>query len=89
MFGLDFAEQINRRIRIDRVIKPGRRLQSFDVDGAIDVQSLTAAVGFEFFFLSLLDPAVSGDAVVLGVGGVGEINRVVFALGCFDMLIFF
>ena len=49
MFGFDFGEQINRRIRIDRVIKPGRGLQGFDVDGAIDVQALTAAVGFEFF----------------------------------------
>ena len=89
MFGFDFVEQIHRRIRINRVIKPGRWLQGFDVDGAIDVQSLTAAVGFEFFFLSRLDPAVSGDAVVLGGGGVGEINRVVLALGCFDLLILF
>jgi hypothetical protein len=50
---------------------------------------MTAAVGFEFFLLPLLDPSVRWNAVVLWMGCIGEINRVVFAFACLDMLIFF
>ena len=73
MLGFDFGEQINGRISIDGVIKPGRGRQGFDVDRTINIQALTAAVGFELFFLPLLNPAVRRNAVMLRVRRVGEI----------------
>ncbi len=69
---------------IDRVIKPCRWLQRFDVNRTIDIQSLAAAVGFEFFFLSRLNPAIRRNAVVLRMGGIGEINWVVLTFACFE-----
>jgi len=62
------------RIRIDRIVKTGYRLQRFDVDRTIDIQPLATAVGFKCFFLSLLDPAVRGNAVMLRMGGIGKID---------------
>ena len=88
MFRFNFWEQINSRIRIDSIIKSCRRLQRFDVDSTINIQPLTATVGFELFFLTLLDPAVRRNAVVLRVGGVSKINRVVFVFVGLDMFIF-
>ena len=77
------------RIRIDRIVKTGYRLQRFDVDRTIDIQPLATAVGFKCFFLSLLDPAVRGNAVMLRMGGIGKIDRIVFTLACLDVFIFF
>ena len=88
MFCFDFREQINGRIRIDSIIKSCRRLQRFNVDSTINIQSLTATVGFELFFLTLLDPAVRRNAVVLRVSCIGEIYRVVFVFAGPDMFIF-
>jgi hypothetical protein len=58
MLGEDFREQINGRIGIDRLVKPGRGRQRFDVEGPIDIRTLPATIGLEFFFPSLFDPAV-------------------------------
>ena len=88
MFCFDFREQINGRISIDCVIKPRRRLKCFDVDRTIDIQPLAAAVGLELFFLSRLNPAVRRNAVVLWMGGIGKIDRVVYAFVCLELLIF-
>ena len=89
MFGFNFSEQIQRRLGIDRLVKPDRRLQGFDIHGPVDIQSLTAAVGLQLFFLSFLDPAIRGNTVVLRRGRIGKINRVLFALPGLDSLLFF
>ena len=88
MFGFNFREQILRRLGINRVIKPDSRLQRFEVNGAVDIQSLAAAVGFEFFFLPRLNPAVRRNAVVLWMSCIGERYRVVCAFVCLELLIF-
>jgi len=65
MFGFNFGEQIHRCLRIDRIVKPGYRLPGCHIDGPVDIQTLTSAIGFQCFFLPLLDPAVGRNAVVL------------------------
>ena len=89
MLRLNFREQINRCLSIDRIVKAGDRLQCFDIDRTINIQSLTAAIGFEFFFLAFLNPTVGGDTVVLRMGGIREIDRIIFALSGLKGLIFF
>ena len=89
MFGFNFREQILRRLGINRVIKPNSRFQRFEVNGAIDIQSLAAAVGFEFLFLPRLNPAIRRNAVVLGMSRISKINRVVLTLSSLNTLIGF
>ena len=59
------------------------------IDGAVDIEALSAGVATNLVILTAFDPAVTGDGVMLRMGGVHEINQIIRRFFCFQCLILF
>jgi transposase len=80
MFGFDLLDQLQCRFAIDRVVHAHFGRHGRDVDRTVDVQTAPTGIGRQREVLATLDPAVSGDWIVLWVHPIGKIQGPPFPL---------
>lgn len=76
VLGFDLLQELDRGLGVDGVVIADNGAKVATIDDAIDVEPLPAGVAANFMGVASLDRAVAGHRIVVGMGGVHEINAV-------------
>ena len=80
MLTFKLLEQIDRRFGVNRLIKASQHLKAGNINGSVDIQPLTATIGFDFCLPALFDPAIRRNTVMLRMSRICKVDGVVWML---------